>query len=443
MRKRVLLVDDDPAVLYSMKKVLTQKGFTVYALDSPNGMEDYLDISDVLVMDIRLEGESGVDVVQKVRSKGVNIPIVFITAYTDFDNIVRASKSGAVEILKKPFDTEDIIKAINSATDKSGGIVDRYEEEYKVVGVSSAMFEVFKKVGMASNNDLNVFITGETGVGKDLIAKLIHLNSNRKEEPFVVVNCPSIPWDLFEVELFGCVKGAFTGATMDRKGKAELANGGTLFLNEIGDLPYKLQAKLLSFVERKSFYPVGGTKEVAIDVRLIFATNRNLKELIAEGKFREDLYHRMNQMEIHIPPLRNRKEDIAPLIKYFINMTNKELGLNILGISKEALESALRYPWYGNIRELKNVVYKAAINTKVGIIEYLPLKGEETGRFSLSEMLDVYISSKREEELSTALEELETAFIKKLLERYGGNKSKVAQLLGISRNTINAKLKEE
>ncbi len=443
MEKRILIIDDDPAVLYAIKRVLTQRGFIVYTLESPDRMEEYIDKCHLLVVDIRLMNRSGIEVVMDLRSRGINIPVIFITAYTDFDNIVQASKLGAVDILKKPFDIEDLLRAINVALDRDKGrIVDHYEEEHKVVGASKAMFEVFKKVGIASTNDLNVLITGETGVGKDLVARLIHANSNRKNGPFVVVNCPSVPWDLFEVELFGYVKGAFTGATTDRKGKAELANGGTLFLNEIGDLPYKLQAKLLSFIERKAFYPVGGTKEITVDVRFIFATNRNLKELIAEGKFREDLYHRMNQMEIHIPPLRERKEDIEPLINHFIAMVNRELGLKITGISKKALELALKHPWYGNVRELKNVIYKAAIDTKAGVIESLPLKEERAKGFSLEEMLDLYISSKKESELANALEELETTFIRRLLERYGGNKSKVAQLLGISRNTLNAKLKE-
>ena len=444
MEKRVLLIDDDPTVLYSIKKVLTQRGFTVYALESPEGMEKYLDLSHVLIIDIRLVGQSGVDVVSHLRSKGINIPVVFITAYTDFDNIVKASRLGSVEILRKPFDVEDIVRTIERAINKGGEFLTTYREEYEyeVVGVSTAMFEVFKKVGLASTNDLNVLITGETGVGKDLIAKLIHLNSNRKDKPFVVINCPSIPWDLFEIELFGSVKGAYTGATVDRKGKAELAEGGTLFLNEIGDLPYKLQAKLLGFVERKTFYPVGGTREKEVDVRLIFATNKNLKELISEGKFREDLYHRMNQIEIYIPPLRERKEDIPPLINFFINMANKDLGLWVNGISEKALKTALEYSWPGNVRELKNVIYKAVLDTKVGIIEALPLEIKETEKLSLSDMLDAYISSKKEEELATAFEELERTFIRKLLERYGGNKSKVAEILGISRNTLNAKLRE-
>lgn len=443
MSKRILVVDDDYGALYAIKRVLSHRGFLVYAFQSFEGMEDYLDISDLLIMDIRLADISGIDVVESLRKKGINIPVIFITAYTDAENIVRALKLGAVDILRKPFSAEDIYRATLKALESGVSIKSSYEKEYRVVSVSKAMFEVFKQVGVASTNNMNVLIIGETGVGKELIARLIHANTNRKKGPFVHVSCPSIPWDLFEVELFGCVKGAFTGATSDRKGKAELAQGGTLFMDEIGDLPYKLQAKLLSFVERKSFYPVGGSKEVQVDLRLVFATNRNLKELVAEGKFREDLYHRINQIEIYVPPLRERREDIKPLIEYFINLANMELGLNITGISKTALERALTYPWPGNVRELKNAIYKAALSTKVGVIKDIPLAaGDTAGELSLSHVLELYLSSKKEEELSNILEELEVTVIKKLLERYGGNKSKVAQLLGISRNTLSAKLKE-
>ncbi|RMG99328.1 MAG: sigma-54-dependent Fis family transcriptional regulator [Aquificota bacterium] len=443
MSKRVLVVDDDQGALYAIKRVLSQKGFSVYTLPSSEGMEDYLESCHVLIMDIKLHQKSGVDVVEVLRKKGINIPVIFITAYTDAEEIVRAMKLGAVDVLKKPFGSEDIHKAVLKALDSETSIKSSYEEKYNVIGVSKAMFEVFKQVGLASTNNLNVLITGETGVGKELIAKLIHINSGRKGA-FVHVNCPSIPWDLFEAELFGYVKGAFTGAVSDRKGKAELAQGGTLFMDEIGDLPYKLQAKLLSFVEKRSFYPVGANREVSVDVRLVFATNRNLKALVEEGKFREDLYHRISQVEIYIPPLRERKEDIKPLIEHFISMANEELGLNITGIGEQALRKAMDYSWPGNVRELKNVVYKAVLSTKAGAITDLPIREEGIAieEYSLSKFVELYLSSKKEEELSTVLEELEHMVIKKLLERYGGNKSKVAQLLGISRNTLSVKLRE-
>jgi transcriptional regulator with PAS, ATPase and Fis domain len=259
------------------------------------------------------------------------------------------------------------------------------------------------------------------------------------------VNCTSIPWDLFEAELFGYVKGAFTGATTNKEGKAKLAEGGTLFLDEIGDLPYKLQAKLLTFAEKKFFYPIGSNTEIKVDVKLIFATNRNLKNFVREEKFREDLYYRINQIEIHIPPLRDRKEDIEPLINHFISLVNRDLGLSITGISKQAFEKALNYSWPGNVRELKNVIYKAAIDTKVGLIKDLPITQgwEHQKEPLLSKFLEEYISSKKEEEMEQAFEDLKIAFVKKLLERYGGNKSKVARLLNISRNTLNSMLKED
>jgi Response regulator containing CheY-like receiver, AAA-type ATPase, and DNA-binding domains len=271
---RVIVVDDDFGVLHSIKRVLSSKGFEVVALQSSEGLEEYLPESDLLLMDIRLEGERGTKVMEKLRAKGFNIPVIFITAYADADAVVSASRLGAVDVLRKPFSSQELLQAVKNALEFAPKLEPSYSKELKVVGSSRAMFEVFKKVGLACQNELNVLITGETGVGKEVVAKLIHENSPRRKGPFVILHCPAIPWDLFEAELFGYVKGAFTGALVDKKGKAKLAEGGTLFLDEIGDVPYKLQAKLLAFVERKSFFPLGSSREEKADVRLIFATNR-------------------------------------------------------------------------------------------------------------------------------------------------------------------------
>jgi transcriptional regulator with PAS, ATPase and Fis domain len=302
------------------------------------------------------------------------------------------------------------------------------------------MFEVFKKVGLACQNELNVLITGETGVGKEVVAKLIHENSLRRKGPFVILHCPAIPWDLFEAELFGYVKGAFTGALVDKKGKAKLAEGGTLFLDEIGDVPYKLQAKLLAFVERKSFFPLGSSKEEKADVRLIFATNRDLKKMVEEGKFREDLYHRISQLEIQVPPLRERKEDIKPLVEYFTALANAELGTGVEGVEEQALRRLMDYSFPGNVRELKNLVYKVVLETRFGKIKDFALQ-EEKSTSSFEKALEFLLDAVPEEELPNLLERVELYLIKKLLERYSGNKSKVASLLGVSRNTLESRLK--
>jgi DNA-binding NtrC family response regulator len=437
---RVIVVDDDFGVLHSIKRVLSSKGFEVVALQSSGGLEEYLPDSDLLLMDIRLEGERGTEVMEKLRAKGFNIPVIFITAYADADAVVSASRLGAVDVLKKPFSSQELLQAVKNALEFVPKLEPSYSRELKVIGSSRAMFEVFKKVGLACQNELNVLITGETGVGKEVVAKLIHENSLRRKGPFVILHCPAIPWDLFEAELFGYVKGAFTGALVDKKGKAKLAEGGTLFLDEIGDVPYKLQAKLLAFVERKSFFPLGSSKEEKADVRLIFATNRDLKKMVEEGKFREDLYHRISQLEIHVPPLRERKEDIKPLVEYFVGLANAELGTSVEGVEEQALRKLMDYSFPGNVRELKNLVYKAVLETRFGKIKDFALhEGKNTSSFEKA--LELLLDAVPEEELPNLLERVELYLIKKLLERYSGNKSKVASLLGISRNTLESRLK--
>jgi DNA-binding NtrC family response regulator len=392
------------------------------------------------LMDIRLEGERGTEVLEKLRAKGFNTPVIFITAYADADTVVSASRLGAVDVLKKPFSSQELLQAVKNALEFVPKLEPSYSKELKVVGSSRAMFEVFKKVGLACQNELNVLIKGETGVGKEVVAKLIHENSLRRKGPFVILHCPAIPWDLFEAELFGYVKGAFTGALVDKKGKAKLAEGGTLFLDEIGDVPYKLQAKLLAFVERKSFFPLGSSREEKADVRLIFATNRDLKKMVEEGKFREDLYHRISQLEIQVPPLRERKEDIKPLVEYFIALANAELGTNVEGVEEQALRKLMDYSFPGNVRELKNLVYKAVLETRFGKIKDFALH-EEKNTSSFEKALELLLDAVPEEELPNLLERVELYLIKKLLERYSGNKSKVASLLGISRNTLESRLK--
>jgi DNA-binding NtrC family response regulator len=437
---RVVVVDDDFGVLHSIKRVLSSKGFDVVALQSSKGLEEYLPESNLLLMDIRLEGERGTEVVEKLRAKGFNIPVIFITAYADADAVVSASRLGAVDVLRKPFSSQELLQAVKNALEFVPKLEPSYSKELKVIGSSRAMFEVFKKVGLACQNELNVLITGETGVGKEVVAKLIHENSLRRKGPFVILHCPAIPWDLFEAELFGYVKGAFTGALVDKKGKAKLAEGGTLFLDEIGDVPYKLQAKLLAFVERKSFFPLGSSKEEKADVRLIFATNRDLKKMVEEGKFREDLYHRISQLEIQVPPLRERKEDIKPLVEYFTALANAELGTGVEGVEEQALRRLMDYSFPGNVRELKNLVYKTVLETRFGRIKDFALH-EEKSTSSFEKALEFLLDAVPEEELPNLLERVELYLIKKLLERYSGNKSKVASLLGVSRNTLESRLK--
>jgi len=443
---RVLVVDDECFVLNFVKKVLSTKGFEVITLQSSKGLEDYLPNSDILLIDIKLEDENGIDVVERLRTKGFNIPVIFLTDYTDANTVISASRLSATNLLKKPLNAEELLRVVKEMLGFNLNPDIPHSKEFKVIGSSKAMFEVFKKIGLACQNDLNVLITGETGVGKEVVSRLIHENSPRKGKPFVILHCPAIPWDLFEAELFGYVKGAFTGALVNKNGKVKLAEGGTLFLDEIGDIPYKLQAKLLAFVERKSYFSLGSSKEEKADVRLIFATNKDLKKMVEEGKFREDLYHRISQMDIYIPPLRERKEDIKQLVDYFIAFANAEIGTMIEGVEEEAMKKLMDYSFPGNVRELKNLIYKAAIETKFGKIKDFDIHQEKTTVYSATcsfdRFIEMLLDSTPEEDLPNLLERIEVYLIKKLLEKYSGNKSKVAGLLGISRNTLENRLRE-
>jgi len=436
---RILLIEDDPQVRYAIRRVLENKGFEIDEREKPVETDEIKNY-DLLILDIKLENESGLDYLTKLREEGKSIPVVVITAYASPENIITASRYGAIDILKKPFDKDQLLELVYRVVKRE----ERKEPKTfgSIIGQSERMLEVFKKIGLAASNDLNVLLLGETGTGKDLVAKVIHENSPRKDKPFVAINCSAIPENLLEAELFGYKKGAFTGAVKDTPGKIEAAEGGTLFLDEIGDLPLPLQAKLLRFLEDRTFYRIGEEKERKADVRIITATNRNLSRMVEEGKFREDLYYRLAQILIELPPLRERKEDIPLLMEHFLRKANEEFGTNVQGFSKEALEEALSYGWKGNIRELKNVVYKSVLETKEGIVKNLSLPGKDV-RKSLEEWVKECIDNLPEEELKGILDKFEKVFIKKLLDRYQGNRSKVARILGISRNTLRSKLRED
>ncbi|RLJ70549.1 two component Fis family sigma54 specific transcriptional regulator [Hydrogenivirga caldilitoris] len=435
----ILLIEDERNARYALKRVLEDAGFSVVDVEDPKEAKNP-DSFSLLILDLKLKNLSGIDFLQELRERGINVPVIVITAYANPENIISASRYGVVDILKKPFEREELLELVERVLEEkeSSGEPQRYSEGV-IVGESKKMVEVFKKVGMAASTDMNVLLVGETGVGKDMLAKVIHEKSHRKEGPFIAINCSAIPENLLEAELFGYRKGAFTGATRDIRGKIELAEGGTLFLDEIGDMPLPLQAKLLRFLETKSFYRLGEERERSSNVRVIAATNRNLRKMIEEGNFREDLYYRLSQILIEIPPLRERKEDIPILIEMFIDRANKEFGTSVKGVSKVALEEAISYEWKGNVRELKNVVYKTVLETKGGYIEKFIF--DQECRENVEELLNRCMSMLSEEEYKEFLARAEKSLLRYLLDKYEGNKSKVANLLGISRNTLRMKLK--
>ena len=436
----ILLIEDERNVRYALKRVLQEAGFSVIDVEDPKDVSDLKDFN-LLILDLKLKTTSGIDFLKDLRERGINLPVIVITAYANPENIISASRYGVIDILKKPFSKEELLELVNRLMkEETPALKVEVDPQRVIVGESERMMEVFKKVGLAAATDMNVLLTGETGVGKDLLARIIHENSARKDHPFVAINCSAIPENLLEAELFGYRKGAFTGALRDTKGKIEAAEGGTLFLDEIGDMPYSLQSKILRFLETRSFYRLGDDRERKANVRIIAATNRDLSRMIGEGKFREDLYYRLSQIVIEVPPLRERREDIPKLIEFFINKANEEFGTEVRGVTEGALKEAMDYEWKGNVRELKNVVYKAVLETKSGYIESLNLSGP--GKEDLEGLITRCVEITPEEDLKSLVLKVERKVLEHLMTKYRGNKSRVAQILGMSRNTLKTKLKK-
>ena len=436
----ILLIEDERNVRYALKRVLQEAGFSVIDVEDPKDVTDLKDFN-LLILDLKLKTTSGIDFLKDLRERGINLPVIVITAYANPENIISASRYGVIDILKKPFSKEELLELVNRLMkEETPALKVEVDPQRVIVGESERMMEVFKKVGLAAATDMNVLLTGETGVGKDLLARIIHENSARKDHPFVAINCSAIPENLLEAELFGYRKGAFTGALRDTKGKIEAAEGGTLFLDEIGDMPYSLQSKILRFLETRSFYRLGDDRERKANVRIIAATNRDLSRMIGEGKFREDLYYRLSQIVIEVPPLRERREDIPKLIEFFINKANEEFGTEVRGVTEGALKEAMDYEWKGNVRELKNVVYKAVLETKSGYIESLNLSGP--GKEDLEGLITRCVEITPEEDLKSLVLKVERKVLEHLMTKYRGNKSRVAQILGMSRNTLKTKLKK-
>ncbi|MBK1735557.1 sigma-54-dependent Fis family transcriptional regulator [Halorhodospira abdelmalekii] len=457
MKGCILVIDDHREVVYAVRRLLESHGLETLSAATPQQAYELLDQADALIVDIRLEHANGLELLQQLRSDGCTTPAIILSAHTFPDNVIEASKHGAIQVLAKPIDAEALInaarEALRQAARPQSPPTTINHEAHSVLGTSSAMMEVFKGLGIAANNTLNVLLTGETGVGKEVSAELIHRHSARAQQPFIAINCTAIPENLFETELFGHTSGAFTGATHASSGKIEAARGGTLFLDEIGDMPASFQAKLLRFLEDKCFYRLGETTPRQADVRIIAATNRDLlgqPEERSREVFRSDLYFRLAQIPIEIPPLRQRLEDLPSLIDLFIRQANQELGLELEGISDQALTQAYGHPWAGNVRELKNTIYRTAARQQRGVIEQLELisGGAPSGdRHSSSapsadQAIDQLIDHALEQgRLSALLQQLEQRALTRALSFYSGNKSRVADALGISRNTLRAKLR--
>ena len=452
---KIAIIDDQSEIRYSVAKILQRYNHIPLQF---NGEEFGLEVTfqeqgvELLIVDVMLSDNfTGIDLVKSFKKHGLKLPIILMTAYTTPSNMIEASKIGIKDILQKPFDEAQLMALVEKHVQtpqkdkKEKQSIKQTKEEF--VGSYETMKEIYRKIGIAANNDLCVLVYGQTGTGKELIANLIHTNSVHSNHPFVALNCASIPKELFESQLFGHEKGSFTSADKQHIGYAEQVGEGTLFLDEIGELDSELQSKLLRFLETKKFRRVGGSKEVAFQGRIISATNVNLKDKSEKGLFREDLYFRLSMLSITMPTLKERIQDIPILCEHFIAKANKELKTTISAISKEALKILQLHSWRGNIRELRNTIYSACLNAERDIIELgdITISHDNAEPQSIERTFEVLYQSYLQEHGINAVSRLETMSKKALLRISFVHCPNISQLslhLDISRNTLKKQLRE-
>jgi two-component system, NtrC family, nitrogen regulation response regulator GlnG len=461
---RVLVADDEESICVVISTALTQSGHEVETVGTGGDAIAALigGDFDVAILDVRLPDMSGLDVLARIREVNPSATIIVITAQNTMSNAIEAMKRGAFNYLTKPFDLDEVRALVARASEmheltRTVGRIrtevgERYEPGVTLVGTSTAMQEIFKTIGRVAKSDATVLIRGESGTGKELIARAIHSHSSRWSGPFVALNCSAIPRDLLESELFGHERGAFTGASERRLGRFETAAGGTLFLDEIGDMPVELQVKLLRVLQEREFSRVGSTQGLKANVRIIAATNQNLEIAVREGRFREDLFFRLNVVPIVVPPLRERRGDIPELIRHFLAKINLEMGTDITGIAPEAEELLVRHPWPGNVRELENCLLRAAVLAPGRTLTAVDLSLSEATpppplSGSLAETLQLAVAALVDDPNRPATDlhaaviaAVERPLIQKVLEITGGNQLRAADLLGINRNTLRKKI---
>ncbi len=434
----ILVVDDAPSTLEVLKRNLVSHGFQVFIASNIRQGLKILESTpiDLVITDLKMPGENGLDLVKHIKENYKDTSVMMITGYATVEGAVSAVKMGAEEYLPKPFTEDELITAVNKVLDKlhlkrssrtkpSTSI----STPYGLMGKSDAMQKIFRAINKAAKTPATVLITGESGAGKELVARAIHYNSSRGSAPFVPVNCGGIPEGLLESELFGYVKGSFTGATDTRAGFFQTAEGGTIFLDEVSETSTQMQVKLLRVLQDKEIYMVGSTKAQKVDVRIIAATNKDLRKLVEKGEFREDLYFRLNVIAIDIPPLRERGDDILLLINHFATKFAEEYSKPVPRFSDKALQSLRNYHWPGNVRELENVIQRLIVMTEGEVIEVSDLPS--LMRFS----------ALRKTGLNRSLAEVEAEHIRNVMASVKGNKTHAAKILGIDRKTLRSKLK--
>ena len=475
MTKTIWIVDDDESIRWVLEKALAREGLSTRSFTHPAEVLNALseELPQVLVSDIRMNGSSGLNLLQEVKTRLPSLPVIIMTAFSDLDSAVAAFKGGAFEYLAKPFDLNKAVELIRRALDESAReifVEQTSETQTEILGHAAAMQEVFRAIGRLSQSSVTVLITGESGSGKELVARALHQHSPRAYQPFIALNTAAIPKDLLESELFGHERGAFTGAQSARRGRFEQAEGGTLFLDEIGDMPFDLQTRLLRVLSDGHFYRVGGHQPLKANVRLIAATHQNLEVRVKEGVFREDLFHRLNVIRLRVPSLRERREDIPLLAKHFLLQSAKQLGVDAKRLSDAALHFVAHLDFPGNVRQLENLCNWITVMAPGQVVEIVDLPSElqepSDSELSVSSKSKVHTSvlespildqswtqilerevnrslaEGRAEIMNVLSREFETTLIRAALKHTHGRKNDAAIRLGIGRNTISRKISE-
>ncbi|MFD1261306.1 nitrogen regulation protein NR(I) [Entomomonas asaccharolytica] len=459
--ENVWIVDDDRSIRWVLEKALQQANMQTQTFDNVDAVLNALQYNrpHVIISDIRMPGSSGFDLLGHIKANYADIPVIIITAHSDLDSAVASYQSGAFEYLPKPFDVDEAISLVRRAyihsqeTNKAAPVNEPIEPVSEIIGEAPAMQEVFRAIGRLSQSNISVLINGESGTGKELVAQALHRHSPRAKAPFIALNMAAIPKDLMESELFGHEKGAFTGAATLRRGRFEQANGGTLFLDEIGDMPADTQTRLLRVLADGEFYRVGGHIPIKVDVRIIAATHQNIEMLVQQGKFREDLFHRLNVIRIHIPRLSNRREDIPALTKHFLQHTAKELAVEPKVLKPETEEYLKNLPWPGNVRQLENIcrwITVMASGREVHIDDLPPevvnQSKPETPSGNWQQNLKLWAEQALKQGQTNLLDEamptFEKVMIEAALKHTAGRRREAADLLGWGRNTLTRKIKE-
>ncbi len=456
---KVWVIDDDHSIRWVLEKALQRAQMEVTGFSDASEALNVLqhERPDVIISDIRMPGMDGLAFLERIQERHKDLPVIIMTAHSDLESAVSAFHGGAFEYLPKPFDIDEAIEQVRRACRHSQqarkAVAVEALDSPEIIGEAPAMQEVFRAIGRLARSNVTVLINGESGTGKELVAQALHRHSPRASNPFIALNMAAIPRDLMESELFGHERGAFTGAQTRRLGRFEQADGGTLFLDEIGDMPAELQTRLLRVLADGEFYRVGGHEPVKVDVRIIAATHQHLEELVEKGAFREDLFHRLNVIRIHIPALRERREDIPLLMQHFLSTSAQELGTELKTLRPETIEALQKIRWPGNVRQLENTArWLTVMSSGQDIhVEDLPPELKVDGKIESpssgwQSMLRTWVQQKLQQGevniLGEALPAFETVMIKVALEHTGGRRQEAAQLLGWGRNTLTRKIKE-